>query len=300
MKEDKNLQQMKDIKNLQQMHVDGRINRRDFMKAVGALGITISIAGSLLKATEAMAKTPRKGGSVRMASNLHGPDDQMDPIVMTSNIDYTRAHTAYNGLVQMRENMQLKPELAEEFTPNSDATVWTFKLQKGVKFHDGSNFSADDVIWSMNRHLGEKTPSVIKGFFSQVKEWKKVDSHTVKAILNSPDSDLPAKLSEKQAKIVKEGTTDFKKGNGTGPYRVTSFEPGTKSLHVRNEDYWRETANFDAVEITAITDPQARVNSLIAGDMHMITDVDAKMIKLIAATKRRCMEKLRSVCKVRF
>ncbi|GIT73340.1 MAG: hypothetical protein Ct9H300mP28_31540 [Pseudomonadota bacterium] len=57
-----------------------------------------------------------------MASNLHGPDDQMDPIVMTSNIDYTRAHTAYNGLVQMRENMQLKPELAEDL-PNSDATV---------------------------------------------------------------------------------------------------------------------------------------------------------------------------------
>ena len=190
-----------------------------------------------------------------MASNLHGPDDQMDPIVMTSNIDYTRAHAAYNGLVQMRDNMQLKPELAEEFSPNSDATVWTFKLQKGVKFHDGSNFSADDVLWSMNRHLGEKTPSVIKGFFSQVKEWKKVDSHTVKAILNSPDSDLPAKLSEKQAKIVKEGTTDFKKGNGTGPYRTKSFEPGVKSLHVRNEDYWRETANFDAVEITAITDP---------------------------------------------
>ena len=284
MKEDKNLQQMKDIKSLQQMHADGRINRRDFMKAVGALGITISVAGSLLKATEAMAKTPRKGGSVRMASNLHGPDDQMDPIVMTSNIDYTRAHTAYNGLVQMRENMQLKPELAEEFTPNSDATVWTFKLQKGVKFHDGSNFSADDVIWSMNRHLGEKTTSVIKGFFSQVKEWKKIDSHTVKAILNSPDSDLQAKLSEKQAKIVKQGTTDFKKGNGTGPYRVTSFEPGTKSLHVRNEDYWRETANFDAIEITAITDPQARVNALIAGDMHLISDVDAKMIKLIESS----------------
>jgi len=272
---------MKDVKELQQKYKDGDLNRRDFMKAVSALGITVSAAGSLLKATDAMAKTPRKGGSVRMASNLHGPDDQMDPIVMTSNIDYTRAHAAYNGLVQMRDNMQLKPELAEEYSPNSNATEWTFKLRKGVKFHDGSNFSADDVLWSMNRHLGEKTPSVIKGFFSQVKEWKKVDSHTVKAILNSPDSDLPAKLSEKQAKIVKQGTTDFKKGNGTGPYRMTSFEPGVKSVHVRNEDYWRETANFDAIEITAITDPQARVNALIAGDMHMITDVDAKMIKLI-------------------
>ena len=65
---------------------------------------------------------------------------------------------------------------------------------------------------------------------------------------------------------------------------MTSFEPGVKSLHVRNEDYWRETANFDAIEITAITDPQARVNALIAGDMHMISDVDAKMIKLIESS----------------
>ncbi|MDP6330959.1 MAG: ABC transporter substrate-binding protein, partial [SAR324 cluster bacterium] len=62
---------------------------------------------------------------------------------------------------------------------------------------------------------------------------------------------------------------------------LKSFEPGVKSLHERNEDYWRETANFDAIEITAITDPQARVNALIAGDMHMISDVDAKAIKLI-------------------
>ena len=104
---------MKEVRDLQQKYVDGQINRRDFIKAVGALGIAVTTAGSLLKATDAMAKTPKKGGSVRMASNLHGPDDQMDPIVMTSNIDYTRAHAAYNGLVQMRDNMQLKPELAE-------------------------------------------------------------------------------------------------------------------------------------------------------------------------------------------
>ncbi len=202
---------MKDVKELQQKYKDGDLNRRDFMKAVGALGITVSAAGSLLKATDAMAKTPRKGGSVRMASNLHGPDDQMDPMVMTSNIDYTRAHAQYNGLVQMRDNMVVSPELAEEFNPNSNATEWTFKLRKGVKFHDGSSFSADDVIWSMKRHLGEKTPSVIKGFFSQVKEWKKVDSHTVKAILNSPDSDLPAKLTEKQAKLLRKERLILKK-----------------------------------------------------------------------------------------
>ena len=62
---------MKEVKDLQQKYVDGQINRRDFIKAVGALGIAVSAAGSLLKATDVMAKTPRKGGSVRMASNLH-------------------------------------------------------------------------------------------------------------------------------------------------------------------------------------------------------------------------------------
>ena len=65
----------------------------------------------------------------------------------------------------------------------------------------------------MNRHMGKDSASVIKAFFSNVTEWKKVDKYTVKALLSSPDSDLIAKLGEKQAKIVKAGTTDFKKGN---------------------------------------------------------------------------------------
>ena len=64
-------------------------------------------------------------------------------------------------------------------------------------------------------------------------------------MLSSPDSDLIAKLGEKQAKIVKAGTTDFKKGNGTGPYKLTSFQPGVRSTHVRNENYWRDGPNID-------------------------------------------------------
>ena len=272
---------MNDIKIMQQMYRDGRVNRRDFLAAMSALGLSATAAGSFLTSATALAATPKKGGLVRCAMNLHGPDDQMDPIVFTSGIDYTRGRATYNNLIQMLDGMSLHPELAEEWTPNGDATEFTFKIRKGVEWHDGSTLTADDVIWSMNRHLGDDSLSVIKAFFSTVEEWKKIDSHTVKVILNSPDSDLPAKLSEKQAKIVKMGTEDFRKGNGTGPYLLESFEPGVRSTHVRNPNYWRDGPNFDALEITAVTDPISRVNALIAGDMDLINNIDSQGLRLI-------------------
>ena len=276
---------MKDVKKFQQMYRDGRVNRREFLAAMGALGLSTTAAGGLLTSAGALAATPKKGGLAKYANNLHGPDDQMDPIVFTSGIDYTRGRATYNGLIQILDNMTLHPELAEEWSTNSNATEFTFKIRKGVEFHDGSPLTADDVVWSMNRHLGEDSTSVIKAFFSTVTEWKKVDGHTVKAVLSSPDSDLPVKLGEKQAKIVKMGTEDFRKGNGTGPFLLESFEPGVRSTHVRNPNYWRDGANFDALELTGITDPQARVNALIAGDMDLVNSVDSKGIRLIEQTE---------------
>ena len=272
---------MKDVRAFQQLYRDGKVNRREFLTVMGALGFSAATAGSLLGSAGALAATPRRGGSVRMASNLHGPDDQMDPIVFTSNIDYSRGRATYNGLIQIRDNMVLAPELAEEWSVNANATEFTFKIRKGVHFHDGSTLTADDVVWSMRRHLGKKSPSVIKAFFTNVKEWKKVDAYTVKAILTSPDSDLPAKLGEKQAKIVKKDTKDFKKGNGTGPFLLESFQPGVRSTHARNKDYWRDGPNLDALEMTAITDPIARVNALLAGDVQLISNIDAKQVRLV-------------------
>ena len=272
---------MKHIRTFQQMYRDGKVNRREFLAAMSALGLSATAAGGLLTSAGALAATPKKGGTVRYANNIHGPDDTLDPIVFTSGIDYARGRTIYNGLVQIRDNMALAPELAEEWSVSGDATEYTFKIRKGVAFHDGSPLTADDVVWSMNRHVGDDSVSTAKSLFASVKEWTKVDSHTVKAVLNSPDSDLPAKLGEKQAKVVKKDTVDFRKGNGTGPFVLESFEPGVRSTHVRNENYWREGANFDAVEITGITDPLARANALIAGDVDLINQVDSKSVALV-------------------
>ncbi len=272
---------MKNLEAYQQMYRDGRMNRREFMAALGALGISATVAGGFLQPEKAQATTPRKGGTLKVAFEGHGPDDQMDPILGTHTIDYSRARATYNNLTQLGEGLSVHPELAEEWSSNTDATAFTFKIRKGVRFHDGSPLTADDVVWSLNRHLGKSSLSKAKSLFQAVSEWKKIDTHTVKAVLKNPNSDLPILLGIYQAKIVKKGTTNFNKGIGTGPYKLQSFQPGVRSVHVRNVDYWRDGPNLDIIEMTGITDPIARVNALISGDVHLISSVDSKSIRLI-------------------
>lgn len=267
-------------KGLVEKAVKGGHNRRDVLKLMAVTGVSLATAQNLLSTGgQAMASTPKKGGSVRMSSNLHGPDDQLDPPLFTSTIDYTRGRAIYNSLVQHNDDLTTRGDLAESVEPNADASEWTLKLRKGVEFHDGTPFTADDVIYSMNRHMGDDSKSVIKSVLASIQEWKKVGSHEVKCILNTPNADLPTLLGLFQTKIVKNGTTGD--GIGTGPYKLDSFEPGVKSVHSRNENYFREGAWLDAIEITAITDPVARVNALIAGDVQLATVIDPKAFRQI-------------------
>ncbi|RLA14662.1 MAG: hypothetical protein DRQ59_02815 [Gammaproteobacteria bacterium] len=269
-------------KGLVEKAIKGGYSRRDALKLMVATGITLAAAENiLLSGSKAIAATPKKGGTVRMASDLHGPSDQTDPPQFTSGIDYTRGRAVYSSLIQHSSDLTPMPELAETFEPNGDATEWTFKIRKGVEWHDGSKLTADDVVYSMNRHLTEDSTSVIKSVMASVKEWKKVGSHEVKAVMNTSNSDLPTLLGIFQNKIVKNGS----KGDwiGTGPFTMESFEPGVKSVHKRNENYWREGANLDALEITAITDPVARVNALIAGDIQLMANVDPKAFRQLDA-----------------
>ena len=258
----------------------GNVTRRDALKLAMVTGVSLTVAEQLLTDGKAvLAATPKKGGSLRMSSNLHGPDDQLDPIVFTSTIDYTRGRATYNSLTQIGEGLVPNPDLAESFEPNKDATEWTFKIRKGVTWHDGKKLTADDVVYSMKRHQGEDSKSVIKSVLASVGEWKKTGPMEVKAVMNSPNADLPILMGLFQAKIVQNGTDGG--GIGTGPFVLESFQPGVKSVHVRNKNYWREGANLDAVEITAITDPVARVNALLSGDMQMVTQIDPKAFRQV-------------------
>ncbi len=258
------------------------VSRRDAIKLMVAAGMTTMTAGSLVTAaSEANAATPRKGGTLKAAFHVHGPNDTLDPLAFISEADYSRGRAHYNSLVQLSDDIVPQPELAESFEANKDASEWTFKLRKNVEFHDGSKLTADDIIYSMNRHLGEESTSVAKGLVAAVKEWKKMGPYEVKAICEQPYSDLPAVLGEKHFKIVKDGQTDFTNPPGTGPYKLESFKPGVGSIHVRNDNYWREGAKLDAAEIFGITDPVARVNAVLAGDAHMVSAISPSSIRQV-------------------
>jgi len=255
------------------------VSRRVVMGWLMAGGATVAGAGSIVaSATKAVAATAQKGGTIKFASDLHGPSDTLDPGLNTSTIDYSRNRAHYNGLVQFNDDTSVRPELAEEFSANSDNTEWTFKLRQGVKFHDGSAFTADDVMYSMGRHYGDKSTSTAKTLVADVKEWVRVDEFTVKAVMTGPNGDLPKILATSQFKIIKDGTSDFQNPQGTGPFKLADFQPGVRSLHTRNDDYWRDGANADSLEIFAITDKVARTSALLSGDIDLMQALDPKAI----------------------
>ncbi len=256
--------------------------RREAMQMMVATGVTLAAAGTIVAgATDALAAIPVKGGSVKMSPALHGPNDTLVPAMFTSSQDYNRGRCHYNSLVQLNDDIVPQPELAEEFGVSSDATEWTFKLRKDVTFHDGSKFSADDVIYTMNMHYGEDSISVAKTLVASVEEWRKVGPYEVKAILTGPNADLATILGEKQFKILKAGTDKDAVPGGSGPFTLEDFQPGVRSLHKRNENYWRDGPNLDQIEIFAITDPVARVNALLSGNIDIMAELDPKSIKLV-------------------
>lgn len=263
-------------------------SRREIMGWLIAGGATIATAGSVLTgAQQALAATPKKGGRVRFAWDLHGPSDTLDPILFTSSIDYGRGRLTYNNLCRLREDLTASPELAETFEANDTATEWTFKLRRNVEWHDGSKFTADDVVYSMMRHIGDDSASKAKVLVGSVKEWVKDDDYTVRAVLTEPNAELPVVLGTFHFKIIKNGTTDFQTAVGTGPYLLKEFKPGVRSVHTRNDNYWNDEAGpyIDEFEVFGITDNVARVNALISGDIQMMGNLDPKAVPQVESTE---------------
>lgn len=226
---------MKSIKELQTDLASGRLSRRQFMQAMAAVGITAYAAPSLM--SNAYAATPKKGGHLKIGLAGGNTTDSLDGATHTDAfMQILGMGMIYDCLTEVRADGSLGGELAESWEAEPGAQVWTFKLRKGVKFHNGKDFGADDVIESLQHHLGEKSKSAAKPIIAAVKEMKKVDDHTITFTLKNGNADFPFLLSDYHLLIYPAGqmAESIKKGIGTGGYTLESFEPGVRALAKRN------------------------------------------------------------------
>jgi peptide/nickel transport system substrate-binding protein len=107
----------------------------------------------------------------------------------------------------------------------------------------------------------------------------------VTVVLTSPNADLPVILGTFHFHIVKEGTTDFAAGIGTGPYKLKEFKPGVRSVVVRNDNYWKPGKPYlDEIEFVGIGDESARVNALLSGGMDLVGSVNPRSVARITGT----------------
>lgn len=257
------------------------ISRRRFLTGTAALGAAVTLGSGLL-VPAAYADSPRRGGRLRVGWYSSSARDTLAPARLTSTFDWTLALLVMSTLVRLDKNMALQPDLAERWEPADGGRVWNFTLRHGVTFHNGKSLVADDVVYSMNLHRGEASESAIKSWFSQVENIEAVDERTVRFTLNAPNADMPRLLAWPNTVIVPSGHEDFNAAVGTGPFRIVRFEPGVTFLGARHENYHFEGRPYvDEVEMFGISDSQARMNALLAGDVHFIVRVDPKTVHLL-------------------
>jgi len=206
----------------------------------------------------------------------------MDPHYHNLGPNNQLAFTLFDTLVLQDETQKLVPGLAESWKALND-TTWEFKLRKGVKFHDGSPFTAADVVFSMARPAKvPNSPSPFTLFTRSFSEVKVVDDFTVQFITKAPAPLLPtdvsrvAIMSSKAAKAdVAEGMTTEALGKGeglvgTGAYKFVEWQRGNRIVFAANKDYWGEKPKWEKVTYRPMSNDAARVAALLAGDVDMI------------------------------
>ncbi len=277
---------------LKEQFKNGTLSRRQFMEGAAALGLTVS-AGALL-AAEASAATPHKGGRLRLGLGHGSTTDSLDPSTYANDFTNVLSNTLGNQLTEISPSGELIPELAESFEATPDAKTWTFKLRKGVEFHNGKSLTADDVVTSFQYHLGEDSRSGAKGLLTQVETFRKDGDDTVIFELSAGNADFPFVCSDYHIAIFpeKDGKLDWQSGHGTGPYRLENFEPGVRARFKRNPNYWKEgRQHVDEVEMLSILDAVARQNAVQTGEVDVIDKVEPKTAHLLEnSPKLRLLE----------
>ncbi|MGC1486679.1 MAG: ABC transporter substrate-binding protein, partial [Albidovulum sp.] len=261
---------------------NGGLSRRSFMTRTAALGATTALGATAL-ASGARAEEPKKGGILKMGLSGGETTDSLDPGTADSSATFSTIAQWGDTIVRVGSEGQLEPSLAESFSSNAEGTEWIFTIREGVKFHDGSEMTADDVLATYNRHSDENSKSGALGIMKGITAMA-VNGRDISITLETGNADLPYLLSDYHLVIQPKGGVDAPTAAvGTGPYKLVSADAGVRYVFEKHADYWDTTrGHYDGVEIIIINDSTARNSALQSGQVHVINRVEPKVAKLLA------------------
>jgi peptide/nickel transport system substrate-binding protein len=261
--------------------VAGHIGRRDLLRHGAVAGLSLpllaGLAGGLsgLAPSVAHATAGKPGGTIRVAA--YEPTGAIDPVKIADNGGLLLLQQTGEFLAVSGPDLVLRPVLAESWSPNENGSVWTFKIGRDVKFHNGRPLTADDVVATFERLAdpanGSNALSVFKGVLSKGGS-RKVDDHTVDFHLDAPHGNFPYYVSSDNYNAIilpADYAGDFESTFiGTGPFKLDKYTPKVGASFRRNEAYWGRKALPERVEVTFYPDLQPQVLAFQAHQVDVI------------------------------
>jgi peptide/nickel transport system substrate-binding protein len=213
---------------------------------------------------------------------IAGEPDQLDPQKTSSYFSFEVLENVFDTLVEPDANLEMQPALAESWTVSPDQLTWTFRLRDGVTWHDGSPFTADDVVYSYRRIIDEKLSNVDK--FSAVTDVTAPDPSTVVVRVKEPTPNLLTNLGGfKGMAIVSRRNVESgeiaTRPMGTGPFSFASQRSGDSITLSANPNYWGGAPKIPGVTYRFISEPSTALSALQAGEVDWTDSIPAQRVE---------------------
>ncbi|MEJ7793360.1 MAG: ABC transporter substrate-binding protein [Gaiellaceae bacterium] len=268
----------------------GEMDRQEFIRRASVLGLSLT---AISVALGAFGRTPLAFGSTGEAAGGTGGRLRvgivpppvaagLDPHLYNQIGDLQTGGIAGEFLTRATPSLTLLPELATSWKPNRNATMWTYKLRRGVKFQSGQNFNADSVVATFKRLTDPKSGSQALSAFKGVLSpggIRKIDDLTVQFRLDAPTASFPYLTSSTTYQSIllpadyKLGTFE-KEPQTTGAFRLVSYNPGVGAKFERNPSWWGGRTRLDGVDATFYSDDAAVVSGLLGRQIDLVGQVN--------------------------
>ncbi|MET0189969.1 MAG: ABC transporter substrate-binding protein [Pseudonocardia sediminis] len=253
------------------------------MRPTGRPGPALSrrtVLGGVLAAAAAAPLAACSGGSggggerLRVAFAGGGSTENLDPHLVPQFVDQARAKACFDTLTGWSQDMTATPRLAESYEPDATGTRWRIRL-RDTRFHDGRPLTGADVLHTFRRIVDPATTATAASLFEKVDfaASRAVSDRELEIVLSAPNFLFPLSWGAPGTEIVPQGTTEFSRPVGTGPFRFVSFTPGGPALYAAHDGYFDGAPASRELEFLPIDEENARLGALLSGQVAYAHDL---------------------------